>query len=75
MSGLTTHASNFYPRGFHPQGSNVEMNHGGNIAEGLYSKVTNPLFSTYYQKKSEWDQLRSNQASDLNVRFFLTSRR
>lgn len=43
------------------------MSQGGKIAEGLYSKVTNPLFSTYYQRKSEWDQLKSNQASDLNV--------
>lgn len=64
VSGLTTHASNFYPRGIrYPETIQTD-----NTAEGLYSKVTNPLFSNYYQKKNEWNQLKSNQTSDFNVR-------
>ena len=42
------------------------MNQAGPNGGQLFSKVRNPLFSSYYQKKAEWSQIKNGHLNDSN---------
>lgn len=60
MSAMTTQSQFFNPNAPPANTQNIPQTHRGN----LYSKVRNPLFSSYYQKKAEWNKIKSGHTLD-----------